>query len=152
MVERDMIPWIPPILSRLIPTLLKRHNPSSLLENTAITIGRLSLISREHIAPHLSQFAEYWCETLSRVPDNLEKESAFHGFCALVRENPNGLANCFSAYCEAVVKWKTVPPELDESIREIILMFQKAMGEQWTTTKATYPTFVQQRLMERYGV
>jgi hypothetical protein len=71
--------------------LLNSSTPKSLLENSAVTIGRLGLIYPEVVASHLDKFGKTWCTVLWDIKDNDEKGSAFLGFCQLVMLNPNGM-------------------------------------------------------------
>jgi hypothetical protein len=68
-------------------------NPSiqrTLLENVAITIGRLGLICPTMVAPHLENFVHPWLVSLTPVRDNDEKASAFSGLCEIIKANPQG--------------------------------------------------------------
>ena len=46
----------------------------SLLENTAITIGRLGYVCPDVAAPHLETFVQAWCTALRSIRDDVEKE------------------------------------------------------------------------------
>lgn len=83
--------WVIPLIARLIPILLHPKAPRSLHENAAVSIGRIGLMHSRHVAPHLPEFAQAWCQALYEIRDNEEKDSAFRGFCTLVRENPAGI-------------------------------------------------------------
>jgi transportin-1 len=86
-------PFVPVLMSRLVPILLNQKSPKSLTENAAVTIGRLGLVTPALIAPELSTFAQAWCNALWEIKDNEEKDSAFRGFCMMVGANPQGLEN-----------------------------------------------------------
>ena len=43
------------------------------------------------IAPHLAHFVGPWCSALRSIRDDVEKEHAFSGLCALLRANPEVL-------------------------------------------------------------
>jgi transportin-1 len=53
----EMKVHVPPLMSFLIPILNRETLITSLLENTAITIGRLGLVCPDAVAPLLDQFA-----------------------------------------------------------------------------------------------
>lgn len=83
-----------PLIERLIPILINNaKSPRSLVENAAVTIGRIALAAPNVVAPHLDIFAAQWCQALWEIKDNAEKDSAFKGFCSLIEVNPNGIQN-----------------------------------------------------------
>jgi transportin-1 len=68
--KAEIQPYVEPLLQRLFPLVVNPETPRTLLENTAITIGRLG----------------YVCPS-----DNEEKESAFKGLCEMIKVNPQGV-------------------------------------------------------------
>jgi transportin-1 len=60
-------PFVPVLMSRLVPILLNQKSPKSLTENAAVTIGRLGLVTPALIAPELSTFAQAWCNALWEI-------------------------------------------------------------------------------------
>ena len=42
-------------------SLFRQNTPKTLLENTAITIGRMGLVCPQIVAPSLLQFVRPWC-------------------------------------------------------------------------------------------
>ncbi|RUS12661.1 armadillo-type protein, partial [Jimgerdemannia flammicorona] len=83
--------WVQPLLERLIPLLTTESTPRTLLENAAITIGRLGFVAPDLVAPHMELFVEQWCRALRSIRDNEEKVSAFRGLCAMIQINPQGV-------------------------------------------------------------
>lgn len=55
-----MRPYVNMILPHLIAIINKPNTPKTLLENTAITIGRLGLVSAVEVAPKLQLFIRQW--------------------------------------------------------------------------------------------
>ncbi|KAL3914104.1 MAG: hypothetical protein SGPRY_007740 [Prymnesium sp.] len=113
-VGAEMNPFVEVILQQLIP-IINRHHVGlnkSLVENTAITIGRLGLVAPQIAAPHLHTFVKVsltrlpvhrhkdvitamymflfraWCISLRSIRDDVEKEHAFQGLCNMVKLNP----------------------------------------------------------------
>ena len=82
---------VPVLVESLIQILMSQSTPKSLLENAAVTIGRLGLVYPDLVAVHLSTFGKTWCTVLWDIKDNDEKASAFMGFCQLVMVNPHGM-------------------------------------------------------------
>ena len=58
---------------------------------SAITLGRVAWVCPGQIAPHLAHFVGPWCNALRSIRDDVEKEHAFSGLCALLRANPEVL-------------------------------------------------------------
>lgn len=56
----EMKQYTQPVLAQLIVIINQPATPKTLLENTAITIGRLGLVCPEEVAPHLQQFIRPW--------------------------------------------------------------------------------------------
>ena len=107
---------LPP--SRVLPTAAERLSallcappgaaPRSLLENAAISLGRLALVAPVALAPGAdAPFVARWCSALRAVRDDVEKEHAFLGLAALLRANPAaGAPPAFASLCEAVTSWR----------------------------------------------
>ena len=55
---------------------------------SAITLGRVAWVCPAQLAPHLGHFIAPWCSALRSIRDDVEKEHAFLGLCALLRINP----------------------------------------------------------------
>ena len=60
------------------------NTPKTLLENTAITIGRMGFVCPAEVAPSLNNFVRPWCTSLRNIRDNDEKDSAFRGMCQVI--------------------------------------------------------------------
>lgn len=66
---------------------------------SAITLGRVAWVCPGQIAPHLAHFAGPWCYALRNIRDDIEKEHAFLGLCALLRANPEvGTLTCMQSH------------------------------------------------------
>ena len=57
---------------------------NSLVENAAISLGRVGGRCPALLAPHLPLFLADWCLALRRIRDELEKEQAFSGLCEVL--------------------------------------------------------------------
>ena len=62
----------------------------TLLENVAITTGRLGLVCPDLVAPHLQMFIKPWLNSLAPIRPNEEKSTAFSGLCEMIKVNPQG--------------------------------------------------------------
>jgi transportin-1 len=93
----------------------------TILENSAITLGRVAMICPEQVAPHLSHFCAQWCGALRNIRDDKEKEDAFFGLCNVIRLNPDPAMRCFAAVAAAVVSWRRVQCEgLMNSLAQVV--------------------------------
>ncbi|CAE6461862.1 unnamed protein product [Rhizoctonia solani] len=148
--DPEFAQWVPPLIQRLIPILLSPKSPKSLTENAAVTIGRLALVQPDMVSPHLEMFAQPWCQALSEIKDNDEKDSAFRGFCGLIERNPSGIAKAFVFFCNAVVRWTAPSQELNDLFHKILHGFKQMSGSQWDAQMAAFPEGIQERLRMRY--
>ncbi|KAL6765647.1 ARM repeat-containing protein [Haematococcus lacustris] len=111
--------------------------PHSLLENASIALGRLALVAPAPIAPHLSHFCVAWCQALRNVRDDVEKEHAFLGLCALVQANPQAALappQNFHALAAALVSWRVITSAaLRQAIKGLLggLQATLAAAGQW---------------------
>lgn len=115
----DMKSYLSLVLGQLIDNINRQNTPKTLLENTAITIGRLGLVCPEDVAPFLSRFICMWCNTLRNIRDNEEKDSAFRGVCAMINVNPSGVLQHFMFLCDAIASWSTPKPDLKQMFHEV---------------------------------
>ena len=65
--------YVPGLLQPLILIINRANTPKTLLENTAITIGRMGFVCPHEVAPSLPEFVRPWCTSLRNIRDNDEK-------------------------------------------------------------------------------
>ena len=114
--------FIPLFISVLINNINRSEpdTPKTLLENTAITIGRIGSVCPDVLSAYLPQFIRPWCISLRTIRDNEEKDSAFRGLCAMISCNPNGIITDFIFFCDAIVSWNNLLPDLKEIFTKIL--------------------------------
>ncbi|BBH09835.1 transportin 1 [Prunus dulcis] len=112
-VRQEISPIVLTVISCLVPILqhAEELNNKSLIENSAITLGRLAWVCPELVAPHMEHFMQSWCIALSMIRDDFEKEDAFRGLCALVRANPSGALSSLIYLCNAIASWHEIRSE-----------------------------------------
>ena len=115
----DMKPFSQLVLGQLIENINRPGTPKTLLENTAITIGRLGMVCPEQVAPYLPQFICMWCNTLRNIRDNEEKDSAFRGICAMISINPSGVLQHFMFLCDAIASWSHPKDDLRQMFHKV---------------------------------
>lgn len=145
--------YVPLILEQLIKIINRPNTPKTLLENTAITIGRLGLVCPNQVAPYLQTFIQVWCTSLRSIRDNEEKDSAFRGLCLLISINPNGVLNDFIFFCDAIASWNNPKQDLKEMFYRILHGFKTQVGEEnWKQFIDQIPALLKHRLNANYGV
>ncbi|KAL7150279.1 hypothetical protein ABFS83_05G100900 [Erythranthe nasuta] len=111
-VQKEMSPVVLNVVSCLVPILQRPEGLNkSLIENSAITLGRLAWVCPELVSPHMEHFLQSWCIALSMIRDDVEKEDAFRGLCAMVRANPAGALNSLVFMCKAIASWHEIRSE-----------------------------------------
>ncbi|OMO87359.1 CLIP-associated protein [Corchorus capsularis] len=133
-VRQEVSPIVMTVVSSIVPVLQHaEHANRSLIENSAITLGRLAWVCPEIVSPHLEHFIQEWCTALSTIRDDIEKEDAFRGLCAIVRTNPSGALNSLGHICSAIASWHVIrSEELHNEISQVLLGYkQVAKGEKW---------------------
>jgi transportin-1 len=149
----DIQPFVSITLGALIVIINRTNTPKTLLENTAITLGRLALVCSTDVATQLPRFVHSWCTVLQTIRDNDEKDSAFRGVCNLIMLNPSAVANELIVVCDAIALWERPPADLQEKFRNILHMYKLNVGdEQWNHLTGRYNSSVRQRLQVYYGV
>ncbi|KAM3291947.1 transportin-1 [Capsicum chacoense] len=122
-VQKEISPVVLTVVSCLVPILQHAEGLNkSLIENSAITLGRLAWVCPELVSPHMEHFLQPWCFALSMIRDDIEKEDAFRGLCAMVKANPSGALNSLVFMCRAIASWHEIRSEDLQS--EIFLVLQ----------------------------
>jgi len=138
------------IIEKLVPLMNKHNLNRNLLENTAITLGRLGFACTDIVAPRLEEFLESMCLTLRNVRDDLEKDSAFRGLVKLIKANPNAAGKHFIYICDAIASWDVMKPDLREIFHQLLHGFKNLVGNQWQNYFSTFPDALQKILRDRY--
>ncbi|CAL5402313.1 unnamed protein product [Camellia sinensis] len=111
-VREEISPIVMTLISCLVPILQHAEEfNKSLMENSAITLGRLAWVCPELVSPHMEHFMQAWCIALSMIRDDIEKEEAFRGLCAMVRTNPSGALSSLVFMCKAIASWHEIRSE-----------------------------------------
>ncbi|KNC56479.1 transportin-1 [Thecamonas trahens ATCC 50062] len=152
-VGDSLVPYVNTILERLIPIMNRPKTSRSLLENTAITLGRLGIHCTDLVAPHLDSFLMPWCTSLSSIFDDPEKDSAFRGLCLMIAANPDGATENFPLVCGAIASWKSPPDDLREMFGQILFAFKSSMDlANWAEYYANFPPDLKDTLFNFYGL
>ncbi|TFK01396.1 PIN2/TERF1-interacting telomerase inhibitor 1 [Platysternon megacephalum] len=149
----EMQPYVQMVLNNLVEIINRPNTPKTLLENTAITIGRLGYVCPQEVAPMLQQFIRPWCTSLRNIRDNEEKDSAFRGICMMIGVNPGGVVQDFIFFCDAVASWVSPKDDLRDMFYKILHGFKDQVGEEnWQQFSEQFPPLLKERLAVFYGV
>lgn len=96
----ELLPWTDELLQRLFDILTGINN-STLRENAAIALGRVSGMAPDRVAPHLEHVAAHFLSTLRTVTSE-EWASAIRGFSEAAQQNPQALESSFAEYLAVV--------------------------------------------------
>ncbi|KAG0595374.1 hypothetical protein M758_UG161200 [Ceratodon purpureus] len=130
-VRKEISPIVLTVISSLVPILSNTEGLNkSVLENSAITLGRLGWVCPELVAPHMEHFMQPWCGALCTIRDDFEKEDAFRGLCAMARLNPGGAVNSFVSMCEAIGSWHEIrSQELSSEITQVLHGYKQMLSQ-----------------------
>jgi transportin-1 len=151
----EMQPYIESCLHRLIEMINRPKLPRNLLENCAITIGRLGYVCPTVVAPHLQDFAKRWCRALAHVRAHDEKEHCFLGLCYMVKVNPNGIVADFMYMCGAIASLEgqnIQNAELKDMLYQIVHGFKQSLSDNWPKYFNSFPVPLKQFLVTRFNV
>ncbi|EGC40393.1 hypothetical protein DICPUDRAFT_44597 [Dictyostelium purpureum] len=149
-MPEEVKPFVPNILDRLIANINKINLNRGVLENTAVTLGRLGLVSAPDIAPNVDKFIQCWCMAIRRKTDDVEKDSAFRGMWLVINNNPNGALRHLVYICDAVASWVNMQPDLYEAYFKLLNMYKEGMGGVWPQFYSQFPAQLRQILNEKY--
>ncbi|OAY50523.1 transportin-1 isoform X2 [Manihot esculenta] len=130
-VREEVSPVLMTVISCLVPILHHAEGLNrSLVENSAITLGRLAWVCPELVSPHMEHFMQPWCAALSMIRDDVEKEDAFRGLCAIVRLNPSGALNSLVYMCRAIASWQVIRSEdLHNEVCQVLHAYKQMLRD-----------------------
>ncbi|KAL0043428.1 hypothetical protein WJX79_004487 [Trebouxia sp. C0005] len=150
-------PFAAPIVERLMPILAApmTQMPRSIVENSAITLGRVAWICPEGIAPHLGHFVGPWCAALRHIRDDVEKGHAFLGLCRLLRLNPQGALPHFGVLCDAFTSWRRfVDNGLHNEMGQVMQLYKQSLAAagQWDAATGSLAQPIKEKLQQSFAV
>lgn len=150
-----------PYLSSIIPSLIRLVNSTgseqTVLENAAITLGRLGTFCAGELSQHLAEYSFSWSKYMKYLEPNEEKETAFKGMCNTVAANPTGFGNteegknsllvfidCISSYAHPSV-------DLNNMFQKLIDGYKEMLGFEWNNLLTGLDFESQQVLRTKYN-
>ncbi|KAL6550078.1 Transportin-1 [Orobanche minor] len=150
-VHKEISPVVLPVISSLVPILqYPEFMNKSLIENSAITIGRLAWVCPELVSPHMEHFMQPWCVALSTIRDDIEKEDAFRGLCAVIRANPSGALKSLTFMCKAIASWHEIRSEdLHNEVCQVLHGYKQMLKNgEWEQCMSALDPPVKDRLLK----
>jgi transportin-1 len=105
-----MQPVVNPLLERMLPILSSVKASPNLLENTAVSMGRLALAAPQEVAPNLGNIIRIWSQAMMHVSAGPEQDSALRGMCEAAKYNPAAIREGGEFLLQALAK-STHPSE-----------------------------------------
>ena len=130
---RNLIVLISPPPASQSSAAAAAHKPvqASLLENAAITIGRLGLVCPQQVSARLSDFCRPWFVLLAALRENPEKEHAYHGLCSVVELNPGAVLPDLPGLVRVIAGWRSVDnSRMVQRLGGLLLNFKAALEAQ----------------------
>ncbi|KAJ3359218.1 Transportin-1 [Allomyces javanicus] len=110
-----------------------RAPPAMLVENCALTLGRLGNVAPTILAADLDVFAAPWCAHMARLRASPEKDAAVRGFLEVVRVNPRAIVPILPRFVETLAA--CAADHVDEVFRGVLAAFRAHVGEDvWAAT------------------
>ncbi|KAG9444187.1 hypothetical protein H6P81_015527 [Aristolochia fimbriata] len=154
-VRQEVSPVVLTVISCLVPILQNAESlHKSLIENSAITLGRLGWVCPELVSPHMDHFMQHWCSALCMIRDDIEKEDAFRGLCAMVRVNPQGALNSLVFMCRAIASWHEIRSEdLYNEVCQVLNGYKQMLQNgAWEQCMSALEPLVKEKLLSKYQV
>ncbi|KAM3223678.1 hypothetical protein ACQJBY_057188 [Aegilops geniculata] len=142
-------PVVTTILSRLLPILRSSEGLDNIVVgNTAITLGRLSLVWPMTVSAHLKRSMQAWCNALCMARGDLEKEDGFSGLCEMVEANLSRAVGSLAHVCRAFASLKDIQSEaLPSKVRGVLNNLKQTAGDaRWEQCMSTLDPSEVQRL------
>lgn len=132
---KDMAPWVPELLQRLVQIMCNPNVPKGLSENAAIALGRLGLHSADLLAPSLSTFSEEFLNAMQEVDPSEEKATAFKGFSVVVGLNPQAMEKVLMDYFVSIAQYQDlnlrnpIKQELHEVFQNVLNVYKRMIPQ-----------------------
>lgn len=138
---------------RILEPLIHDFNADvTLLENTAVTIGRFGIHYPDKTYTIAQDVLIMWTELIAGLEDNEEKASSVHGMCNVVMSHPdlvNDLGNV-RGFIDLIANYHEPTVELVETFKVLLNGFKSGLGPEWD--RMVNDSASGQTLRQRYGV
>ncbi|KAG1466517.1 hypothetical protein G6F46_000923 [Rhizopus delemar] len=117
--------YVPALVGVLIPLLEHIHSEDKVRENSMITLGRMGLAWPEYVAPYLKRFIKPWLNKSLSVREGDEKDSAFRGFCAIIKLNIQEARDELYLLLVAISDWESPSSLLLNDLHDVVKKFHQ---------------------------
>ncbi|ODV98220.1 hypothetical protein PACTADRAFT_38083 [Pachysolen tannophilus NRRL Y-2460] len=160
--SQDLQPYLSNLVAVLLPLLNSTDVQSTVLENAAITIGRIGISSPQHLSQYLSEFLSTWSAHMKYLEENDEKDTAFRGMCNIIGSNPtNFLSNASSAsgksslskFLECIAYYEYPSDELSRIFVGLLNGYKSTLGDSFEREILSYMDGESREILKiRYGI
>eukprot|EP00300_Choanocystis_sp_HF-7_P017606 c19775_g1_i1.p1 GENE.c19775_g1_i1~~c19775_g1_i1.p1 ORF type:complete len:900 (+),score=219.01 c19775_g1_i1:263-2701(+) len=137
------------LFDRFVDITCNDFNPS-LLENCAITLGRLGLVVPGMLAPRVGRFLPSWCTQIKFIHEASEKTHAYYGLVKVVQLNPTDSVPHLGHICDCIGSCNLPDNELHDQLHQLLHGFKTSLGDQWRGFFSQLPEELRARLVSRY--
>lgn len=157
----EMSPYLNNLIGLLTPLLNSNDIQQTVLENTAICLGRMGECGAGELSPRLSEFIVQWCTQMLNLVENEEKETAFKGMIKIIHGNPDqgfggldtqqGKKN-LSMFIVCIVNYQNPTAELYGLFKGLLDDYKGLLGPVWVEVLNFVGDENRELLSERYVV
>ncbi|VEU21516.1 DEKNAAC102307 [Brettanomyces naardenensis] len=134
--SQTMNPYLDNFMKLLVPMLMDTNIDNTVLENTAITIGRFGIHNAQQMGPYLSQILSSWCSFMKFLEENDEKETAFQGMCNIIAANPSAInvtdvggRNALKSFVDCIASYENPGESLGSAFHMLLQGFKNGLGD-----------------------
>ncbi|KZF23640.1 ARM repeat-containing protein [Xylona heveae TC161] len=150
-----MGPFLDILYERLVTIMTNPELPDSLVENAAIAIGRLGILSAPALAPHVAELVGPFLEQMEKVEFTDEKADAFRGFTRIVALNAAAIEQHLIKYFTVIARYPAVHQQdgvLFDHFKAILDLYRSMIPDFDTFVGSNMAPSDRQILQNLYGV
>ena len=146
-------PAVPALLAKLGPIVCHSGAAASrpVLENAAVALGRLALVSPDAVGAQLASFVHGWTQCLTYVGEPSEREQAYLGYCAAVGRNPPAALEQIAQMCVAFAVNDDASAELAAAERALVHGFRASAPAAWAKSVAQLSAQARAKVAAMFG-
>lgn len=153
-------PYLENFIKMLVPLLLDVNNDTTLIENCAITIGRMGINNAASMSAYVLELLPSWCNNMKYLEENEEKETAFQGMCNMITSNPQAIepktadkTEALNAFIDSIGSYRNPGARLAPQFHMLLQGFKNGLGEeQWHNVLAQQDPECVQWIQSKYNV
>ena len=131
-----------------------KQAPLNVVENTAVTLGRLGLVAPQVLSASLGEFVSEWAATAVRTRDPTERRCTYEGMCQVIALNPAAavaMPGCGNVLVAFAV-YEDASPQCVAAMRAILLQLRSLVGAPaWAGLVGRGSVQLREKVAERFG-